>query len=58
MTKMSRALYQSETSGAVRKKQGRFKQTFILIISFKFLVGAGTAHSVQQLHCRLEIRDL
>jgi len=33
MTKMSRALYRSEFSGAQRKKQGRLKQTFILIIT-------------------------
>jgi len=39
---MSRALYRSESSDAQRKKQGRSKQTFILIITVSnFLLELG-----------------
>jgi len=42
MTKISRALYRSESIGAQRKKQGRLKQTFILIITvLNFLLELG-----------------
>jgi len=42
MTKMSRGLYRSESSGAQRKKQCRLKQTFILITTvLNFLLELG-----------------
>jgi hypothetical protein len=47
MTKMSRALYRNELSGVHRQKQSRQTDIYLNNNSFKFLVGVGTANSVQ-----------